>query len=304
MREQAAAGAEFDEIDMLRRPQNAPHFVELAGEKTAEDFVDVARRVEVTTLAELLPYCASNSHALDRTGNVPCSARSEWGHAREFPVQFPGEADSQFLPATFGAVLRSADEHLAEIIVQRVVELALEAPFKLRVVEVARVQVEVIRVHRDRGVFELNDYFHAFALGARGEIQQRMLVETELGEDSVQAGGGGLGHRGIVKQVKMLWVRGFGVRTRFLYNTSGGNLLTETTYTHLRQSLASVLDRVADDREVVIVVRKGERKVAMVPADELAGLMETAHLLRSPKNARRLLMALRRATRGRANLSF
>lgn len=72
--------------------------------------------------------------------------------------------------------------------------------------------------------------------------------------------------------------------------------MTETTYTNLRQNLASVLDRVANDREVVIVVRKGERKVAMVPADELAGLMETAHLLRSPKNAQRLLSALRRAT--------
>ena len=71
--------------------------------------------------------------------------------------------------------------------------------------------------------------------------------------------------------------------------------MTETTYTNLRQSLASVLDRVADDREVVIVVRKGQKKVAMVPADELAGLMETAHLLRSPKNAQRLLTALRRA---------
>lgn len=34
----------------------------------------------------------------------------------------------------------------------------------------------------------------------------------------------------------------------------------------------------------------------MVPADELAGLMETAHLLRSPRNAQRLLSALRRAT--------
>lgn len=71
--------------------------------------------------------------------------------------------------------------------------------------------------------------------------------------------------------------------------------MTETTYTNLRQNLASVLDRVANDDEVVIVVRKGQRKVAMVPADELAGLMETAHLLRSPKNARRLLTALRRA---------
>lgn len=71
--------------------------------------------------------------------------------------------------------------------------------------------------------------------------------------------------------------------------------MTETTYTNLRQSLASVLDRVANDREVVIVRRKGEKTVAMVPADELMGLIETAHLLRSPKNAQRLLTALRRA---------
>ena len=72
--------------------------------------------------------------------------------------------------------------------------------------------------------------------------------------------------------------------------------MTETTYTCLRQNLASVLDRVANDHEVVIVRRKGDKKVAMVAADELAGLMETAHLLRSPKNAQRLLTALRRAT--------
>jgi len=72
--------------------------------------------------------------------------------------------------------------------------------------------------------------------------------------------------------------------------------LIETTYTNLRQSLASVLDRVANDHEVVIVRRRGDKTVAMVPADELAGLIEIAHLLRSPKNARRLLTALRRAT--------
>jgi antitoxin YefM len=76
--------------------------------------------------------------------------------------------------------------------------------------------------------------------------------------------------------------------------------LTETTYTNLRQSLASVLDRVANDHEVVIVRRKGDKKVAMVPADELTGLLETAHLLRSPKNAQRLLAALRRANAGKS----
>lgn len=69
----------------------------------------------------------------------------------------------------------------------------------------------------------------------------------------------------------------------------------ETTYTSLRQRLASVLKQVAEDQEVVIVRRRSAKDVALVPAEELAGLMETAFLLRSPKNARRLLAALRRA---------
>jgi antitoxin YefM len=71
----------------------------------------------------------------------------------------------------------------------------------------------------------------------------------------------------------------------------------ETSYTHLREDLASILGRVAADREVVIVRRRGAGDVALIPADELAGLIETAHLLRSPKNAQRLLAALGRASR-------
>lgn len=73
----------------------------------------------------------------------------------------------------------------------------------------------------------------------------------------------------------------------------------ETTYTSLRARLASVLNQVADNQEVVIVRRRGGKDVALVPAEELAGLTETAHLLRSPKNTRRLLKALRRAARGK-----
>ena len=79
--------------------------------------------------------------------------------------------------------------------------------------------------------------------------------------------------------------------------TVEGRVAIETTYTSLRARLASVLDKVVKDQEVVIVRRRGARDVALVPADELAGLMETAHLLRSPKNAKRLLTALRRANR-------
>lgn len=67
---------------------------------------------------------------------------------------------------------------------------------------------------------------------------------------------------------------------------------TETTYTALRENLASFLDRVVDDREVVVVKRRGDRDVAIIAADELAGIMETAHLLRSPANAERLRQAL------------
>ena len=72
----------------------------------------------------------------------------------------------------------------------------------------------------------------------------------------------------------------------------------ETTYTSLRENLASVLSRVVEDQETVIVRRRGAADVAMIPAAELAGLVETAHLLRSPKNAKRLLKALRRSERG------
>ncbi len=74
---------------------------------------------------------------------------------------------------------------------------------------------------------------------------------------------------------------------------------TETTYTRLRENLASVLDQVVDQQETVIVRRRGSRDVALLPAAELAGLMETAHLLRSPRNARRLLAALHRSERGK-----
>jgi antitoxin YefM len=69
----------------------------------------------------------------------------------------------------------------------------------------------------------------------------------------------------------------------------------QSTYSNARANLASLLDRVTDDREVVIISRRGSEDVALVAASELSGLLETAHLLRSPKNAQRLLTALNRA---------
>jgi antitoxin YefM len=68
----------------------------------------------------------------------------------------------------------------------------------------------------------------------------------------------------------------------------------QTTYTQARASLATLLDQVTKNREVVIIKRRGGEDVAMITADELAGILETAHLLRSPVNAKRLLTALDR----------
>ena len=83
--------------------------------------------------------------------------------------------------------MRRADEHLDEIIVQRIEELALKAPFELRIVEIARMKLEVVGVNRDVFVLELDDDFNAFTLRARREIQQWMFVEAQLSEDPLEA---------------------------------------------------------------------------------------------------------------------
>src|SRR5258708_26411037 len=70
---------------------------------------------------------------------------------------------------------------------------------------------------------------------------------------------------------------------------------TETTYTHARANLAALCDKVTQSRQPVIIRRRGAKDVALVDAAELRSLTETAHLLRSPKNARRLLAAILRA---------
>ena len=64
------------------------------------------------------------------------------------------------------------------------------------------------------------------------------------------------------------------------------------TYTQVRANLAKLLDEVSLNKEVVIIKRKNAENVALVSESELMSILETAHLLRSPKNAQRLLKAL------------
>lgn len=69
----------------------------------------------------------------------------------------------------------------------------------------------------------------------------------------------------------------------------------QKTYTEARAHLSEICNQVVQDRDIVYITRRGVPEVAMIAADELQGLLETAHLLRSPENARRLLTALNRA---------
>lgn len=73
----------------------------------------------------------------------------------------------------------------------------------------------------------------------------------------------------------------------------------KTSYSRARENLASLWDEVENSREPAVIQRRGHEDMALLPADELASLRETAYLLRSPQNAVRLLAALARARRGR-----
>ncbi len=68
----------------------------------------------------------------------------------------------------------------------------------------------------------------------------------------------------------------------------------QTSYTQARANLSKLCDEVCENREIVIIKRRNAENVAMISASELSSILETAHLLRSPKNAERLLKALNR----------
>lgn len=70
------------------------------------------------------------------------------------------------------------------------------------------------------------------------------------------------------------------------------------TYSESRARYAEVLTSVVEDREEVIVTRAGHEPVVIVSLDDYQSLKETAYLLRSPENARRLLAAIDRLETG------
>jgi antitoxin YefM len=72
----------------------------------------------------------------------------------------------------------------------------------------------------------------------------------------------------------------------------------EVSYSEARSNLASILDQVTNDLEVVVIKRRGHEPVALISESELSSMLETEYLFRSPKNAKRLEKALQRAEAG------
>jgi len=70
------------------------------------------------------------------------------------------------------------------------------------------------------------------------------------------------------------------------------------SYTESRARYAEVLDAVVNDREEVVITRAGHEPVVIVSLDDFESLRETAYLMRSPANARRLLDAMERLESG------
>ena len=71
------------------------------------------------------------------------------------------------------------------------------------------------------------------------------------------------------------------------------------TYSSARANLASTMDRVCSDHEPLIITRNGDKAVVMLSLEDYKALEETAYLLRSPANARRLLNSIAQLNAGK-----
>jgi antitoxin YefM len=70
------------------------------------------------------------------------------------------------------------------------------------------------------------------------------------------------------------------------------------TYPVVHQTLAQKLDQVCDDHAPILITRRNKRSVVMMSLEDYQALEETAYLLRSPKNAKRLLESILELEKG------
>ena len=75
--------------------------------------------------------------------------------------------------------------------------------------------------------------------------------------------------------------------------------MNAVTYTHVRNNLAKTLEKVCDDHDPVIVTRQNQNSVVIMSLEDYESLTETAYLLRSPKNAQRLIRSIAQLESGK-----
>src|SRR5262249_41000195 len=107
-------------------------------------------------------HAVRSSPTPGRKDTSPCDGKRESDRARESLIQSVRAASQSFL-LPLRPALRCTREHLDEVIVQGIVELPLKSPLELRMVQIPRMQFEVVRMHVDVGVFESDDGFHSLA---------------------------------------------------------------------------------------------------------------------------------------------
>lgn len=78
-----------------------------------------------------------------------------------------------------------------------------------------------------------------------------------------------------------------------------GARMNAITYTTARAKLASTMDRVCNDHEALIITRNSDQAVVMLSLEDYNALEETAYLLRTPANAKRLLAAAAQLNAGK-----
>src|SRR5659263_93998 len=104
--------------------------------------------------------------------------------------------------------------------------------------------------------------------------------------------------RGIVGWRSRAVAGGLARLYHYLYRSASEDAMDAIPYTTLRANLAGQMDRVCEDHAPIIVTRKASSSVVMISLDDYEALEETSYLLRSPKNARRLLDSIARLDAG------
>jgi antitoxin YefM len=78
-------------------------------------------------------------------------------------------------------------------------------------------------------------------------------------------------------------------------------MLDAVNYSEARKNLASLMDSVCNDREIVVITRRKARPAVLMSLDEYNSIQETAYLLRNPANAERLLESIEDMRQGNVN---